>query len=211
MDKMFMMMATCHLGQRRKCVPIPYAFHCVEVAKTVAYFGCHDPEVICGGMGHDLLEDTDCTVNEIRRVAGERVLRIIQDLTYKDEIPKGYEKDGGRARRARALDYYKTFSSRPIDSIVVKIADRFCNVNDYVRQVDPNYAARYAFRLWPVYQTFMTRKSEATYELGDKVSGRVLAVLFDLESIIHKHWRTDIDLTNIDCEEATKIVIENKK
>ena len=93
----------------------------------------------------------------------------------------------------------------------MKIADRFCNVNDYVRQVDPNYAALYAFRIWPVYQTFLTRKSEVKHEFGTKVLGRVIEALADLQVIMHKHWRGDIDFTNIDYEEATQSVIENKK
>lgn len=211
MDKVFMLTAQWHVSQRRKSIPIPYALHCAEVAKTVAYFGCHDPEVIAAALGHDLLEDTDCTPKLIHKVAGERVLRIIQDLTYKDENPKEHEKDRGCARRKRALDYYKTFSGRPIDSLLVKIADRFCNVHDYVRQGDANYAARYAFRIWPVYESFLTRKAEAEYNLGDEVVTHVIKALVLLQAIMVEHWREDIDLFKIDHEEAERIVVENVK
>ena len=211
MDKMLAMVAVHHTGQRRKSIPIPYGFHCTEVAKTVAYFGCYDPEVIAAALGHDLLEDTDCTPEEIEEIAGERVLRIIQDLTYKDENPKKGEKDGGRARRKRALDYYKTFDTRIVDSLLVKVADRLCNVNDYIRQGDAVYAARYAFRLWPVYTSFLTRTAEIKHLLGDDAQMRGVGAIHKLNHIIQNRWRVNLNLFNIDREEAEKIVVENIK
>jgi len=91
---------------------IPYITHPVAVAEMLAEWGM-DEDFQIAGLFHDLLEDTDASEEEIRRIGGEKVLRCVRLLT---KFP-GYVKP----------EYVGAIRSDPMAK-TVKTADRVHNL-----------------------------------------------------------------------------------
>jgi (p)ppGpp synthase/HD superfamily hydrolase len=68
--------ATVHGDQRRAVDRAPFILHPLEVAALLSGRG-YDDEVIAAGLLHDVIEDTDVGVVEVRERFGERVARIV--------------------------------------------------------------------------------------------------------------------------------------
>jgi guanosine-3',5'-bis(diphosphate) 3'-pyrophosphohydrolase len=111
-----------HRHQRRKGEDgSPYLHHCIEVADTLATLGgVTDPEVLAAAVLHDTLEDTDTTGEELNRCFGDRVRRIVEEVSD----------DRGLSReRRRALQVERAPTLSP-EAKLIKLADKICNVGD---------------------------------------------------------------------------------
>ena len=69
-----------HRNQRRKFEDAPYMVHPIRVARIVQEY-TDDPDVIAAAMMHDVLEDTDVTAEEMRRVFGDTITDLVLDVT----------------------------------------------------------------------------------------------------------------------------------
>src|SRR5271166_4137098 len=69
-----------HRNQRRKYEDAPYVVHCERVARIVTEY-TDDAEVIAAAMMHDVLEDTDVTAEEMRRVFGDQITDLVLEVT----------------------------------------------------------------------------------------------------------------------------------
>ncbi len=69
-----------HAGQRRDSDAAPFVLHPLEVASLLANRGFGD-EVVAAGLLHDLVEDTDVTLEELRRDFGPTVAGYVDVLT----------------------------------------------------------------------------------------------------------------------------------
>ena len=79
--------AKAHEGHFRKGSKIPYITHPLEVAKILgeAVNPKENEALICAGLLHDTVEDTDTSLETIRREFGEKVA----DLVASDSENKG--------------------------------------------------------------------------------------------------------------------------
>ena len=59
--------AKAHRGQVRKGTSTPYIVHPMEAAAIVATI-TNDPAVIAAAVLHDVIEDTDYTADDVRRL-----------------------------------------------------------------------------------------------------------------------------------------------
>lgn len=76
-----------HTGTRRKSGE-PYIFHPLAVAQiAVEEVGLGSIAVICALL-HDVVEDTEITLDELRAVFGDRVARIVDGVTKIDDVMK---------------------------------------------------------------------------------------------------------------------------
>ncbi len=76
-----------HEGVIRKMGNTPYILHPLEVAQIISTM-TQDQEVIAAGVLHDIVEDTDGTIETIREKFGERVAALVGSETenkYPDE------------------------------------------------------------------------------------------------------------------------------
>lgn len=122
----------CHAGQFRKGKErLPYIVHPESVVRMLVEWG--EPETaptIAIAWGHDLLEDTSASEEEIRTASNDYVLAGIKFLT----CPKGMDKQ---------LYLQNISKNGNRDVLLVKIADRICNSRDFVKLRKEKYAARY--------------------------------------------------------------------
>jgi guanosine-3',5'-bis(diphosphate) 3'-pyrophosphohydrolase len=78
--KAFDMALECHKDMRRKSGE-PYIYHPIAVAQIAAEeIGLGTTSIVCALL-HDVVEDTDISLNDIERDFGKKVARIIDGLT----------------------------------------------------------------------------------------------------------------------------------
>ncbi|MDQ3556453.1 MAG: HD domain-containing protein [Gemmatimonadota bacterium] len=110
-----------HRTQRRKGEDAPYVNHLVEVAALLAREGgVADVEVLQAAVLHDTLEDTETRAAEIERRFGERVRRLVEEMTD----PPGV----ADAEQKRLQEEHAPHLSA--DAKRIKIADKVSNVRD---------------------------------------------------------------------------------
>ncbi|SNR33098.1 GTP pyrophosphokinase [Lutibacter agarilyticus] len=121
--KAFDIALEAHKTQRRRTGE-PYIFHPIAVAKIVAYEIGLDTTSIVAALLHDVVEDTDYTVEDIERLFGENVARIVNGLTKISHLNK--EQDAS----IQAENFRKMLLTLHDDVrvILIKIADRLHNM-----------------------------------------------------------------------------------
>ncbi|MBQ7209219.1 MAG: hypothetical protein IJS01_15595 [Lentisphaeria bacterium] len=124
-----------HEGQFRKARPgetlVPYIRHPETVAQTLLAWG--EPEespAVAMAWGHDLLEDTETTFDELVTASDETVAAGILLLTRKK-----------RTARRRYLDRIARSGNR--EALLVKTADRIGNARDFIHLAGPLRAFGY--------------------------------------------------------------------
>jgi (p)ppGpp synthase/HD superfamily hydrolase len=110
-----------HGAQRKKGTDVPYHAHLLGVASLVLNDGGSEDEAVAAVL-HDLVEDTDATVEDVRGRFGDRVARIVDACTDAYERPKPEWWDRKRAYIAR-LD-----TAQP-DELRVSLADKLYNAS----------------------------------------------------------------------------------
>lgn len=113
-----------HAGQKRKSGE-PYICHPVAVAGLLRDLGGSSP-MIAAGFLHDVVEDTDVTLEEIEQRFGEEVRRLVEGVT---KLAKFSENFSSKTER-QAENFRRMFlaMAQDIRVIVVKLADRLHNM-----------------------------------------------------------------------------------
>ena len=111
-----------HKNQFRKSGE-PYIIHPIHVAYILAELGL-DTETICAALLHDVVEDTDSTDAEIRKLFGEKVADTVAGVTKLTDFFKTIEEK-------QTENYKKLFSAmeKDIRVIILKLADRLHNIS----------------------------------------------------------------------------------
>ena len=112
-----------HSDQRRKSGE-PYIYHPIAVAKIVAYEIGLGATSIAAALLHDVVEDTYYTVEDMERLFGENIARIVSGLTKISRLNK--EQDAS----IQAENFRKMLLTLNDDVrvILIKIADRLHNM-----------------------------------------------------------------------------------
>jgi len=111
-----------HRDQRRKdAAASPYINHPIALANVLVREGAvSEPEVVAAALLHDTLEDTQTSPGELRTAFGERVARVVEEVTDDKSLPK--------AERKRLQIEHAAAISR--EAKLVKLADKICNLRD---------------------------------------------------------------------------------
>ncbi|MGB6083555.1 RelA/SpoT family protein [Moheibacter sp.] len=120
--KAFDLAVDAHKDQRRKTGE-PYIFHPIEVAKIVADEIGLGATSIAAALMHDVVEDTDYTLEDIEELFGERIARIIDGLTKISILNKQDVSIQSENYRKLLLTL-----SEDVRVILIKIADRLHNM-----------------------------------------------------------------------------------
>jgi len=121
--KAFNLALEAHKDMRRKTGE-PYIFHPIEVAHiSVKEIGLGTTSVLCALL-HDVVEDTDFTLADIKAMFGEKVARIIDGLTKISTI-FDYQSASIQAENFRKI--LLTLSD-DVRVILIKLADRLHNM-----------------------------------------------------------------------------------
>jgi len=110
-----------HQKQRRKSGE-PYIFHPIAVATIAAAEIGLGPTAIISALLHDVVEDTEVTLNEIREIFGSRISKIVDGLT---KLDSAYNAESPQAEN------FKKVLSTLVDDVrvaLIKMADRLHNM-----------------------------------------------------------------------------------
>ena len=113
-----------HDGQLRKSGE-PYYHHLIEVGYILAQLHC-GPKTIAAGFLHDVVEDTDTTIEDIRKRWGDEVAAIVDSLTKIQRLKLSKM----NSEEFEAEDHRKIFlgMAKDIRVILIKLADRLHNM-----------------------------------------------------------------------------------
>jgi GTP pyrophosphokinase len=112
-----------HKDQRRKSGEA-YIFHPIAVAKIVASEIGLDAVSIASALLHDVVEDTAYTLDDIERMFGETVARIVDGLTKIAHL----KKDMNISQQAENFRKMLLTLHDDVRVIIIKIADRYHNM-----------------------------------------------------------------------------------
>ncbi|MDD3721095.1 MAG: RelA/SpoT family protein [Lutibacter sp.] len=121
--KAFELALEAHSNQRR-LTGEPYIFHPIAVAKIVAYeIGLHATSIIAALL-HDVVEDTAYNIQDIERMFGESVAKIVFGLTKISHL----KKDQDVSVQAENFRKMLLTLNDDVRVILIKIADRLHNM-----------------------------------------------------------------------------------
>lgn len=104
----------------------PYIIHPVEAAKITVQLGM-DTDTVVTALLHDVVEDTDITLEEIRKEFGSDVANLVDGVTKLKQIKKV---NNASKEEQQAENVRKMFMAmaKDIRVIIVKLADRLHNM-----------------------------------------------------------------------------------
>jgi (p)ppGpp synthase/HD superfamily hydrolase len=135
-----------HYGQNRKHGNLPYIVHPMDVMHKVANLNLGNDALLGVALCHDILEDCQCEQNDIdfmTKHLGD-YYSVVEELTFSTG-----NKD----------DYLASFRNKSIDALIIKMADRVCNVLDF-RASDVNYSKKYFAKAKCLEEILLDRKEE---------------------------------------------------
>lgn len=149
-----------HRGQKRKSGD-PYITHPLAVATILAELGM-TPPTLCAALLHDTVEDTDYTLEALRKDFGDEIAMLVDGVTKLDKVKYG------QAAQAETVRKMVVAMSRDIRVLVIKLADRLHNARTW-RYVSAESAERKARETLEIYAPLAHRLGMNTikWELED--------------------------------------------
>lgn len=127
-----LMAANAHQGQMYG-ENQPYTVHLERVVETLQRYGVTDENMLVAGWLHDIVEDTDVTLNQVELMFGRTVSDLVGRVTNEE----------GKNRKERHAKTYPKIKASD-DALVLKLADRIANVEYSVEQGDKDKLKMYS-------------------------------------------------------------------
>ncbi len=121
-DKAYQLANGAHQGQVRLSGE-PYIIHPLAVSCILVELGM-DSESVVGGLLHDVVEDTDYTLEDIRKLFNQEVANLIDGVTKLGKIPYSSREE----QQAENIRKMLIAMSEDIRVIIIKLADRLHNM-----------------------------------------------------------------------------------
>ncbi len=111
-----------HKGQVRSSGD-PYISHPISVASILVDY-CMDTDTIVAALLHDVVEDTDISLEEIRKKFGDDVALMVDGVTKIGQVPLNTKEE----QQAENIRKILMAMSKDIRVIIIKLADRLHNM-----------------------------------------------------------------------------------
>ncbi|MEW4568172.1 HD domain-containing protein [Tautonia sp. JC769] len=119
--------AIWHDGQHRKASPTPYVQHPVAVAWILDRLG-FDEDVVIAALLHDVVEDTEATLDDLRDRFGDRVAGLVAHCSERKTDDEGRQ----RPWIDRKRDHLEALATAPEASKAIVLADCLHNMRSMV-------------------------------------------------------------------------------
>ncbi len=120
----YQLASKAHFGQTRAS-GVPYTKHLLEVGLFLAKWK-RDHEVIVAGILHDIVEDTNISLADVRKGFGKRIANLVDGASWIRRRKKGKLRKDWPATYKKIINYAK----EDIDLIFIKIADLKSNISE---------------------------------------------------------------------------------
>lgn len=165
LDRAIIFAVKAHHNTERRGKGFPYIVHPMEAVEIVATI-TPDQELLAAAALHDTIEDTDVTVEDIRREFGDRVAELVH--AESDQFTEGVsEEDSWHDRKQAAIDRLAAASH---DAKIVAMGDKLSNM----RAIWRDYQAK-GDELWSIFHV----KDKASHEWHYRGLAASLAELSD--------------------------------
>lgn len=174
LDRAIVFAVRAHHDTERRGKGFPYIVHPMEAMEIVATI-TSDQELLAAAALHDTIEDTDVTVEDIRREFGDRVAQLVH--AESDRFTEGVsEEDSWHDRKQAAID---RLSNASHDAKIVAMGDKLSNM----RAIWRDYQTK-GDELWNIFHV----KDKASHEwhyrgLADSLSE--LSDTFAYKEFVH--------------------------
>ena len=153
LDRAIVFAVDAHQGTERRGKGFPYIVHPLEAVEIVATMTT-DQELLAAAVLHDTVEDTNVTLDDIRREFGERVAKLVEEES--DVFVDGVsEADSWHERKQAAIDRLARAS---LDAKMVALGDKLSNARiiyrDFVQKGD---------ELWNIFHVTDVKEHEWHY------------------------------------------------
>ncbi len=193
--------ATLKHGQQLRHSGDPYYAHPVAVAGLLTELKM-DQATVIAGLLHDVVEDTDTPVQEIRDLFGDAVAELVDGVT---KLPK-LQGDGPRQQQAENFQKFILATTKDIRVLIVKLADRLHNMRTIGYMPKPESRQRIASETLDIYaplarrlglSIFATELEDHAFlvinpEGYDAINKRLDELLVDDHGVLER-IRTDIE------------------
>ncbi|MBQ1874468.1 MAG: bifunctional (p)ppGpp synthetase/guanosine-3',5'-bis(diphosphate) 3'-pyrophosphohydrolase [Paludibacteraceae bacterium] len=150
LDRAIIFAVNAHHNTERRGKGFPYIVHPMEAVEIVATI-TPDQELLAAAALHDTIEDTDVTVEDIRREFGGRIAELVH--AESDQFNEGVsEEDSWHDRKQAAIDRLAAASH---DAKIVAMGDKLSNM----RAIWRDYQTR-GDELWNIFHV----KDKASHE-----------------------------------------------
>jgi guanosine-3',5'-bis(diphosphate) 3'-pyrophosphohydrolase len=124
MERAWRIAALAHANQRRKATDIPYLVHPAAVALILQRSGFGEETILAAAILHDVVEDTDWSLDRLKDQFPEDVLRIVDVLTERKHDKSGAKRPWAD-RKSEQLD---RISKSSVECRAVWLADKRHNL-----------------------------------------------------------------------------------
>jgi len=200
-----------HDGKYRKNTNVPYITHPIEVAHILEKVKANR-YLIAASYLHDVVEESDFTLDFIEELFGYRVRQIVEFV--KEDIDDKTKKDlDWEERKQKAIDKIRRLNNNEFpeidedvkkDIIMLSIADRLANItniNNYFKKI--GYQDFSAFRRGSEQQEWYYRNVYFALAMGDN-DDEITSLLTEFEDKINQVFGRTM-------EEYQELINENKK
>lgn len=154
-----------HKDQKRKYSDIPYIIHPIDVAKfLIENYPEWSCDMVKASILHDVDEDTDGTIEEIREKFGNPVARLVEELTdvyTKENYPHLNRSERKKLERQRL----STISKK---GKIIKLIDLINNRTSIVDE-DKDFAEVYLKEMkLTMSESFFDQKDEPIYKIAEE-------------------------------------------
>ena len=148
LDRAIVFAVHAHADTERRGKGFPYIVHPMEAMEIVATI-TPDQELLSAAALHDVVEDTDITIEDLRREFGDRVADIVESESDVF-IPGLSEEDSWHQRKQAAID---RLAAAPLEAKIVALGDKLSNM----RAIARDYAVQ-GDEIWKIFH--VTERSE---------------------------------------------------
>ena len=153
-DRAIVFAVKAHHNTERRGKGFPYIVHPLEAMEIVATI-TPDQELLAAAALHDVIEDTEVTVDELREMFGERIAHLVH--AESDQIDGVLfdgqnEEETWHARKQAAID---RLAAAPHDAKIVAMGDKLSNMRAIARDYKEKGDA-----LWSIFHV----KDKASHE-----------------------------------------------
>ena len=123
LDRAIVFAVKAHHNTERRGKGFPYIVHPMEAVEIVSTI-TSDQELLAAAALHDTIEDTDVTVEDIRREFGDRIADLVH--AESDRFTEGVsEEDSWHERKQAAIE---RLAAAPHDAKIVAMGDKLSNM-----------------------------------------------------------------------------------
>ena len=128
LDRAIIFAVKAHAGTERRGKGFPYIVHPLEAVEIVATI-TPDQELLAAAALHDVVEDTDVSVDEIRAEFGDRIATLVaaESDTFEEGVS---EEDSWHSRKRAAIE---RLASASHDAKIVALGDKLSNMRAIAR------------------------------------------------------------------------------